>query len=63
MKTVFSETEIIEFFESWISNLTNSQDRELLLNYIQEFFQTIEDSLSDKAKDYLDRIIKDSQKK
>jgi len=63
MKTVFSETEIIEFFESWISNLANSQDRELLLNYIQEFFQTIEDSLSDKAKDYLDRIIKDSQKK
>jgi hypothetical protein len=63
MKSVFNEIEIIKFFESWISNLEKSQDGELLLNYIQEFFKVIESDLSEETKKYLDKIIKDSLKK
>jgi hypothetical protein len=66
MKSIFSEIEIIKYFESWISNLEEykePQDRELLSNYIQEFFQVIESDLSDETKKYLDKKIKDSLKK
>ena len=63
MKSILSETEIIKYFESWIGTLEKSQDRELLLNYIQEFFQVIESSLSPGTKKHLDKIIKDSLKK
>ena len=63
MKSILDDIEIIKYFESWISSLEKSQDRELLLNYIQEFFQAIESSLSHGTKTYLDKIIKDSLKK
>lgn len=63
MKSVFDDKQIIKYFESWISKLEKSSNRELLLNYIQEFFQVIESALSDETKKYLDKIIKDSVKK
>jgi hypothetical protein len=63
MKSVFDDKQIIKYFESWISKLEKSSNRELLLNYIQEFFQVIESALSHETKKYLDKIIKDSVKK
>ncbi len=63
MNSVFDDKQIIKYFESWISKLEKSSNRELLLNYIQEFFQVIESALSDETKKYLDKIIKDSVKK
>ena len=63
MKSIISEIEIIKFFESWISKLEKCQDKKLLLNYIQEFFQVIESSLSTRTKNHLDKMIKDSLKK
>jgi hypothetical protein len=67
MNSKLDDSKIIKFFQDRIKNMMQreSPNRELSLNDLQDIFKKLKPylNISDVAKDYIDRIIKDSLKK